>query len=172
MLSLKYIVMLLMTFIIIVSVNALNKPKILCDIRDTINITGGFLDQDGRFHHDGLIYEKEMFAEVDFINKGFQKEVQVEPHFRGCICEFKKCIRVCRFCDENEDANGKCVKTPTLMVPIDAQNNMIELPLKGKDLNYTVLEGKRCDTNGTYSLDPSGEPDDPDRWIFNEVEIL
>lgn len=140
---------------------------LLCNVRDTINISAGALDQEGRFHHDGLIYEKGMFAEFNYIHFNYTHEMPVDPHIRGCVCKLKKCIRVCRFCDENDAAaNFTCVKTRNLVVEVDGDKTR-EIPLTGKNLEYAVLEGRSCER--MYKLEPLSY--DYDKWNFNEVRL-
>lgn len=148
------------------SKNVINQSKFIsCDQSATINITDGYLDQDGkRFHHDGLIYEPEMFAEFDFVIVNVSLRISVVPHIRGCVCELKKCIRVCRFCttkdeDISENSESKCVKTETLTLVSDEN---IETEISLQDNSYIVLTGRTCKT--MIFLEP--ENFDEDKWLF------
>lgn len=139
--------------------------SISCDLSATINITDGHLDQNGRFHHDGLIYENEMFAEFDFVIVNISQKIQVDPHIRGCVCELKKCLRVCRFCSNNDKSVDKdCVKTEILTVASDETTN-IETEISLRDNSYTVLTGKAC--GFMVVLEP--EEFDEDKWFFKVI---
>jgi Methuselah N-terminus len=169
MVNLKVIVAALVLVFTRIDANEIRLKKLSCNFRDTINITNGALDQEGRFHHDGLIYEKGMFAEFNFIYLNYSHEISVDPHIRGCVCELKKCIRVCRFCNENDAlANFTCVKTKKLAVHVDGDADEIkQIPLTGKNLEYAVLEGRRCQR--MYQLEPMSY--DSDKWNFKDVSI-
>jgi hypothetical protein len=153
-----------------VQANHINQTIISCDVRDTINISSGATDQEGRFHHDNLIYEKGMFAEFDFYYFNFTYKVHVDPHIRGCVCKLKHCVRICRLCDETEELAEKsfCVKTDKLTVNIDDEN-ALEIPLTGKGLEFAILEGRRC--SHMYQLDPESYPD-VDKWFFTVNKII
>lgn len=130
-----------------------------CDLSESINITDGEYNKNGQFIHKGLTYEPDMFAEFDFIIVNHSERAQVEPHIRGCVCLLKKCVRVCRFCTDDEDADEKCVKTETLTVPTGEN---IEMEVSLQDNSYAVLTGRTCPN--MIFLDP--EDDDEDKWVF------
>lgn len=132
-----------------------------CSLRETINISSGALDTMGYFHHDGLIYEPGMFAEFDYVFVNATHEIPTEPHIRGCVCELKPCIRICKVCQEDDQfANSKCVKSSTLTLP-HADGGSEEINLKGG--KYAVLEGKSC--RRMFKLDAIQYPED-DNWVF------
>lgn len=147
-------------------------PKNLtqCSIRETINITeGGALDNYGRFHHNGLIYEPGklgepgMFAEFDYIFVNATHEIPTEPHVRGCICELKQCIRLCRLCSSDDViANGTCIKSNVLSLP-NADGGVME-EVKLDNGKYQVLVGKTC--KEMFKLDAVLYPED-DVWYFD-----
>lgn len=131
--------------------NAIN-----CHLRDTINVSSGTIDDNGRLVHNGLIYDKEQFAKFSDIYKDFTNIEKVEPHLRGCVCELKKCLRVCRFCNENEPTE-QCVSTKKLLMPNDE-----EISLENTS-EFAVIEGKPCKV--MYIMDPVSY--DEDSWTFN-----
>lgn len=136
--------------------------NISCDIHNTINISSGELDKDGKFHHDGLIYDKGLFAKFDYIYVNFTTTTKVDPHVRGCVCELKKCIRVCKLCQDGEDT-GLCVKTENIEVPLE-NGGFKNISLVGEELEYGVIVGKPCEHN--VIIDSSHEADE---WFFNLV---
>lgn len=143
-----------------------NNGLITCDLSETINITNGHFDKKkGEFHHDGLIYTHGMFAEFDFVTVNDSVKVQADPHIRGCVCQLKKCLRVCRFCtDEEEFVDEQCVKTEILSMP--GEDN-VDMAVSLKDSSYAVLEGKICPM---LFLEP--DDDDEDKWIFKVGEQI
>jgi hypothetical protein len=163
----------LVLFSIIACINAnedqiiVNEYNITCDIRDTINITDGVRIDNDRIEYNGLIYEKEMYDEFDFIYKNYSYKINVEPHLRGCVCELKKCIRVCRFCDDDEDTKGTCVKTSILTVPTE-DNEIEEISLDNLNSKYAVVEGKRCEK----MIMLEAEIYDEDKWSFKDGDVL
>lgn len=132
---------------------------ISCDVRDTINVSSGTLDFDGNLHHNGLIYKNNQFAKFDFIYANYSSKLRVQPHLRGCICELKNCLRICRFCDENDELS--CVKSNKLLLPIDGdENEMKEISIK--DDKFGVVEGDPCKV--MIEMEPLEF--DEDKWIF------
>lgn len=139
--------------------------KTNCPIRETINITeGGAIDNYGRFHHGGLIYESGQFAEFDYVFFNSTHEIPADPHIRGCVCALRPCIRLCKKCSEfDPKANGTCVKTDVLTVPSDADGLVMEhVKLDGE--KYQVLVGRPC--REMFHLDAVTYPDD-DVWYFD-----
>lgn len=128
----------------------LSNASVPCNYQDTINITLGHLDQEGQFHYDGMVFKKGMFAEYDYTIEKNTEIVKVQPHFRGCICELRPCIRLC--CAEES-----CI-SDTLVVPTHEEDE--EIDVKGK--TYGVLTGRPCEQ--MYKLDPQEYSDDI--WYF------
>ena len=129
-----------------------------CNFIDTINITSGHPDQNGNFHHNGVIYKKGTFLEYNYVVEDFTKKVEVEKHIRGCVCLYKACIRLC--CTDTEDANSTCIKTESINVPTQDDEEE-EIDLNGK--TYGVLTGRPC--RQMYKLEPAQY--EYDRWIFS-----
>jgi hypothetical protein len=146
--------------IFIIFVNFAYANAISCHIRDTINVTSGTINDNGQLLHNGLIYNKEQFAEFSIIYKSFKEIEKVKPHLRGCVCELKKCIRICRFCEENESTN-QCVSSNKLIMP---NNDEISLETSNE---FAIVEGKPCKV--MTIMDPKEY--DEDLWSFN-VKIL
>ena len=125
--------------------------NIFCDFADTVNISSaaGYYDENG-YNHDGILYIKGNYGEFDYVIDNFLTKTKVEPHLRGCICNYRPCIRVCcRNVGEN------CVNNNLLTVPL-ANNQQKEIDLNSKE--YGILEGfPKC--KSFYSIDP-------DEWIF------
>lgn len=127
-----------------------------CNFLNTINITSGHMDQNGNFHHKGVVFKKGMFAEYNYIVENLTELVKVEPHTRGCLCDIKPCIRLC--CVGGSPNSSACVKTDTLIVPTHDEDEEIEL----SGNRYGVLTGRPCGL--MYKLEPEDYPDD--RWYF------
>lgn len=143
----------LITFLLIFVTLSDAETKIDCDFIDTVNISSGHLDQIGNFHHKGIIYKKEMFANFDYVVENLKEIKKVEPHVRGCVCKLKSCIRLC--CRENLDG---CVKSEKLSVPTESGNEEIDL----KSDKFAVMDGWPCEE--MYILEP--EEFDYDKWYF------
>lgn len=127
-----------------------------CNFLNTINITSGHLDQNGNFHHKGVVFKKGLFAEYNYVVENLTELVKVEPHIRGCLCDIKPCIRLC--CVGEPTNSSTCVKTETLVVPTHDEDEEIELAGN----RYGVLIGRPCGL--MYKLEPEDYPDD--RWYF------
>lgn len=134
---------------------SVNSAEISCDFLDTVNITSGYLDQHGSFHHDGIVFIKGSFAEFDYVFESFTTKTKVESHIRGCVCKFKPCIRICCRGERNQ-----CVKSEKLSLPL---NNGIQKEIDLNANEYGVLVGQSCKT--TFDLMP--EEDERDAWTFS-----
>lgn len=134
-----------------------------CEFSETINITSGHLDQNGNFHHKGIVYKKEFFAEYHYVIKNLNDMVNVEPHFRGCLCRIKPCIRLC--CVGGKENGDNCVTSETLIVPTREEDE--EINLTGTS-SYGVLVGRNC--GKMYALDPQDYPDD--KWFFSVSSLI
>lgn len=125
-----------------------------CEFRNTVNISGGFLDKNGDFNHDGTVYVNGSFAEFDYILENFTKKVTVEKHIRGCICKYKTCIRICCRGDPRN------CEQPNFFNVFAKEGNDETIDLSGK--KYGFLTSIPCDV--MYSLVPQDY--DYDQWYF------
>lgn len=142
------------------SSNVLNNGP--CNFLDTVNITGGYKDNEKRFHYKDVIFEFGTYGEYDYIIENFTIKISVEPHIRGCICRYKNCIRIC--CKEDREI---CVKSDTLYkIPLpDGDERNLDL----NSNEYGVLIGKPCQE--MYRLEPEDYPDD-DKWVLLKVSLI
>lgn len=139
-----------------------------CNFLSTINITGGYRDDNGNFIYKNDIYPKESYFETNYIIENMTEIVMVESHIRGCVCTLKPCINIC--CIDNDGTNTKknsaCIKTETLQV-FDKENNEMEIALNGHE--YGILNnGRPC--GQMYKLEPFDYPDQ-DQWSFLKVRL-
>lgn len=129
-----------------------------CNFMNTVNITGGHLDQNGNYHFKGTVYKNGTFDLYNYIVENLTEVVEVEPHFRGCLCDNQPCIRIC--CTSDNNNNSACVSSDTLVVPTyEAEGEEIDW-VTGR--RYGVLFGKPC--KEMYKLEPLDYPDD--KWYF------
>lgn len=70
-------------------------PDLPCHFLDSINITSGTLQPNNSILFNGNQFSHDHYALVDYILKSGEKRVPVAPHYRGCLCDFKPCIRFC-----------------------------------------------------------------------------
>lgn len=131
-----------------------------CEFRESVDISSGYIDTSGNFHHNGIVYENGTFAQYDYIYENFTNKVPVEPHFRGCICLYKTCIRLC--CRESE---RNCKIPKSFKVPNGKGLENIEV-VQGK---YGVLMNIPCPS--MYMLNPKAF--DEDKWFFQvSVKVM
>lgn len=69
-----------------------------CDYFDSINITDGE-HQNGDIIYKNVTYPKDQYAKVTTV-LGYGKNkkgefIKVPPYYRGCLCNRKKCVRLC-----------------------------------------------------------------------------
>lgn len=126
-----------------------------CLYRDTINITSGFIDQHGDYHHEGTVYIRGSYAEYDYIIENVTNKITVESHIRGCVCMYKPCFRICCRVDERNCTKPKNFKVPT--------KDGDEKEINTSENVFGVLMGVSC--HQMYSLSP--EDYDYDLWYFS-----
>lgn len=141
--------------------------SLACDYHDTINISSGTLDNDGRFKHNGLFYHRELFAEFDYVITN-HSTVKVDPHYRGCVCNLKSCVRICQFCsDDDTSLNLKCYKKSSdLKIPSSSPPADESISLNTD--KYVVLVGKLCRKYFKLDFELYG---DVDQWTLLPVII-
>lgn len=66
-----------------------------CDIRDSVNITGGIRHPNKSISFDNTMFSFSEYATVHYVLKNGTERVQTEPHIRGCPCKIRPCIRLC-----------------------------------------------------------------------------
>ena len=142
----------------------LNVP---CKFRDSINITDGYLDSDSNIVFDDIVYTSNHYGVFDyeFINETFRQPAA--PHYRGCICQLKPCVRLC--CGRGSTfRNGSCVDHPNLLnLKIELSDDM------GNKNNESLFDvfgytiGKPCST--VIELTPDIYPDDA--WTMSYVSF-
>lgn len=92
-----------------------------CDFQDSMNITNGILQSDGAIIFNGTKYSKEQFAEIDYIVVNESKREAVEPHFRGCPCNVRPCIRLC--CPLGQFIDNKTLRPGLILQQIPCYNH-------------------------------------------------
>ena len=144
------------------SSNVLNEGP--CNFLDTVNITEGWKDINGDFHYKEIIFRFGTYAEYSYIFENNTEKVPVEPHFRGCICKYKPCVRIC--CKPSDDENKKnCLISDTLLnIPIeDGEEKNISIYTD----EFGVLFGKPCVE--MYKLEPLDY--EYDKWLLLKVSF-
>lgn len=131
-----------------------NALELSCDFHDSVNISSGYLDQQNNFHHDGTIFTKGSFAVFDYVLENSTIKIEVKPHVRGCICNYKPCIQLC--CRESGE---NCVISDVLSLPL-SDGSQKEIDLNSNE--FGVLVGLPCKV--FFDLEP--EESDEDLWIF------
>lgn len=65
-----------------------------CKYSDSINITGGDHHDNGRIVFESTEFRQEHYTTINYIIESGEN-VTVKTYDRGCICNIKKCIRLC-----------------------------------------------------------------------------
>lgn len=112
------------------------EPDLPCDFLDAINITDGVRLENGIILHDGVQYPKDQYAEVNYILENGGTRVPVKSYMRGCLCNIKKCIRLCcpygQFVDLSIQVGKKCR-------PDDAAKNF-ESEIEGNNQELSTVK--------------------------------
>lgn len=87
-----------------------------CSPYDTINITNGILNADNTITHHGITYERKHYKLYNYVYDDHETKIEVENHFRGCICYYKPCIRQCCPLNKQYDVtNATCIPSGILL---------------------------------------------------------
>lgn len=90
--------LLISLFIVIAAFFTINRVEITaipCEFYDSTVIEGGRRLSNGSIKHNGVMYNPDQYGSIDYsITDDFEK-VSVKNHIRGCVCNIKKCIRLC-----------------------------------------------------------------------------
>lgn len=148
----------LILFAFLISFVNCEKWTAKCDFLDSINITDGHEDTHGNFIHNGVTFRPGTFAIADFIYANFNEKIQVDRHYRGCICLYKSCIRVC--CENEECESINSLEVPTADEP--------EKVISMKENIYGVLTGRPC--GQMYQLEPIFNENE--QWVLNNVSCF
>lgn len=70
-------------------------PDLPCEFLESINITAGVRHTNKSIVYQGVEYPKNQYAEVNYILENGSEKIPTTPYFRGCLCNIKKCIRLC-----------------------------------------------------------------------------
>ncbi|CAG9803976.1 unnamed protein product [Chironomus riparius] len=131
-----------------------------CNFMDTINITGGYKNDNNSFIYQGVTYEYGTYGLYGYIIENQTEKINVPAHYRGCVCKYKPCLRVC--CVEGLGLNGQhpsCIKTNTLQVYTqDNDETLIDIETH----EYGLLINRPC--GKMYELEPTDYTED--QWFF------
>lgn len=137
-----------------------------CNFMDTINITDGKMNEVTKdFVFNGITYEYGTYGLYGYIIENYTEKINVTPHYRGCVCKYKPCIRLC--CVQGVGLNGdhpSCIKTNELSVfGQDNEDAIINI----ESHEYGVLIDRPC--GKMYELEPLDYPED--QWTFLKVSF-
>lgn len=59
-----------------------------CRFLDSVNITDGIKQDDGSIIFRGTRIPRNQYAKINYIFENGTKHVQVDPHTRGCLCNY------------------------------------------------------------------------------------
>lgn len=116
-----------------------------CSFFDTVNITDSLRNSDGSYQYFDIVIPENYTKMYDYIHLTSKfKKFKVPPHLRGCVCLFKKCIKMC-----SGPNIGKFLGKP--MEDLTSKDNKIEI-MKGDSLEivplideFAVQEGRPCE---------------------------
>lgn len=90
--------LLITLFIVIAAFYGTNRviiSPIPCEFYDSTAIDGGRRLSNGSIKHDGVMYNPDQYGTIDYSITDNFEQVSVRNHIRGCVCNMKKCIRLC-----------------------------------------------------------------------------
>lgn len=87
---------------------AIASVELPCKYSDSINITGGDHHDNGSIVFESTEFRQEHYATINYIMENGENKT-VETYDRGCICNLKKCIRLCcAIVSSVDDDEGFC----------------------------------------------------------------
>lgn len=112
-------------------INRVLISPIPCELYDSTVIDGGRRLSNGSIKYDGVMYNPDQYATIDSSIIDDFEIVSVKNHIRGCVCNIKKCIRLCCPYGHFFNARGKdkvCIKIianrPNIMISEQIVNEM------------------------------------------------
>ncbi|XP_037905125.1 G-protein coupled receptor Mth2-like isoform X2 [Hermetia illucens] len=135
-----------------------------CNYHESVNITGGKRLSDGSITFEGVNYPLKYIGTWDIKYINLTLPVDAEPHFRGCICKIKTCIRMC--CEGSKAFSNDTCKEPTL--PVNRYINVTYGPGNITTVEpskaFGIIHGVVCSDG--YYLSPKMY--DFDKWIMQK----
>lgn len=75
-----------------------------CNFLDSINITDGVRQTNGSILFDGVLFEDDQYAKINYTLKNGSDKLPAEQHIRGCLCTYDRpCVRFCCTPEEAKD---------------------------------------------------------------------
>lgn len=155
-------ILILIISVICVKCNVKDPP---CSVQDSINITDGIKYSNGDIKYEDILYTPNFYGiyKNEYINSTYTR--YVEPHFRGCICLLKSCIKFCCPRGQAFKIGGICVN--------DLFFNISKKSLSEESKyyqNYGVVYGKPCSSG--YFLQPEKPGFEDDEWhLLNSGQL-
>lgn len=120
-----------------------------CHFHDSINITDGIWSpKDETIEFNNVIYQKNEYGKIDYVLDNDMENVTVDPYIRGCICNIKRCLRLCcplGTVNKRENRTTVCrehEKARDIQAKVLHENDKIEVvPLSRY---FTYVEGHPC----------------------------
>lgn len=138
-----------------------------CHYLDTINITDGSYNEiDGSRTFEGINYNISLYATYDYEVVEDPHRRPTIPHFRGCTCKLKPCVRMC--CPRGQYLYNKhCHANDSVLyisVPVTNDGKHFIEEEIFNIFNYVV--GKPCPK--IAAMEPEKYPD-TDTWVLFRV---
>nr|XP_019931980.1 G-protein coupled receptor Mth2-like isoform X2 [Aedes albopictus] len=70
-------------------------PELPCDFLHSVNISGGWRDENGGVSYNGVYYNEINYAMVDYSYDDDGRMIPVPVHTRGCVCQVVTCVWLC-----------------------------------------------------------------------------
>lgn len=132
---------------------AFNLP---CHFLDSINITAGISHDNGSITFNDTLFDKDQYAEINYILENGEKKITVDPYIRGCVCILKPCIRLCCPLGQffNRSIDTKCQNDVAARYfkadILDENNTTVQVIL---DEHFAHVDDKIC-TARRYRAEP------------------
>lgn len=104
------IIVIFIAVVVVLKHFALNPADELpCKYFESINITDGVAQPNGDIIYKNIVYSTDQYAEVNTVlsydSDSVGEFIKVSPYYRGCLCNRKKCMRICckPECDRDYD---------------------------------------------------------------------
>lgn len=121
-----------------------------CNFHDSINITDGLPGPDNSIEFNGITFQRDQYAEIDYVLLNGTERYPVFTHRRGCPCKVKTCIRLCCSPEKIFDSKlgkkefgelFKCVnheKAKNLEFDIRTKNNEMKKVELNNEFSYVI----------------------------------
>lgn len=130
------------------------EDRLPCKFSESINITGGLIDENGLIRFDHMEFPIGTYANISFKYKikTFENtfdhftRVETPEYVRGCVCNRKSCVRFCCPSPYHIFVHGNCKLKQQHDVNLPIRNNNNDFSMENFKDHFYYVTSKFCGT--------------------------